>query len=102
MNEPLALEDIAGLSLTMMGVLIEQYIKQGYADPTMFHALNASAEIAEQYKARVEYDGASHELVEAVGELVDNLKLVAIEAGEVVDKIMVDQGWDKEFPEGWA
>jgi len=102
MNEPLALEDIAGISLTMMGVLVENYIKEGYADPTMFRALNASAEIAEQYKARVEYDGAPQELVEAIAELIDNLKVTAMEAGELCDKIIKDQGWEEDFKDGWA
>jgi len=102
MNEPLALEDIAGLSLTMMGVLVENYIKEGYADPTMFRALNTSAEIAEQYKARVEYDGAPQELINAIAELIDNLKVTAIEAGELCDKIIKDQGWEQEFKDGWA
>jgi len=102
MNEPLALEDIAGISLTMMGVLVENYIKEGYADPTMFRALNASAEIAEQYKARVEYDGAPQELVEAIAGLIDNLKVTAMEAGELCDKIIKDQGWEEDFKDGWA
>lgn len=88
MSEPLALEDITGLSLTIIGVLVEDYIKQGYADPTMYRALRAASELAEQYKARVEYDNGSDELIEAVGELVVNLQVTAMECGEVVNRII--------------
>lgn len=93
MNEPLALEDIAGISLTMIGVLVEQYVKDGYADPTMYRALRAASEIAQQYKARIEYDNGDSELVEAIGELVTSLQVTAIECGEVVNKIIEDNNF---------
>jgi hypothetical protein len=93
MNEPLALEDITGLTLTMIGVLVENYIKEGYADPTMYRALRAAGELAEQYKARIEYDNGETELVEAIGELVTNLQVTAMECGEVVNKIIEEHGF---------
>lgn len=93
MNQPLQLEDIAGLSLTITGTLIEQYIKNGYADPTMYRALRASAELAEQFKARLEYDGVTNdELLEGVTQLATDLQVTALECGEVVNNIIEEHG----------
>lgn len=96
MNRPLELPDITGLALTTIGVLIESYVNEGYADPTMYKALRASAELAEHFRARMEYDGAPTEFIESVGELIDNLKLTAMECGEVVERIIKDNGWEEE------
>jgi hypothetical protein len=91
MNQPLALEDIAGLSLTLIGTLIETYVAEGYADPTMYKALEASAKLAEQFRARLEYDGEDNpELLDGVTDLLDNLRVTAMECGEVVNRIIED------------
>jgi len=92
MSEPLELQDIAGLSLTIIGVLIESYVNEGYADPTMYKALSATAELAEQFQARAKYDNAPNEVVESIADLLVNLKLTAIECGEVVERIIKEQG----------
>lgn len=93
MTEPLALEDIAGLTLTTLGVLVEQYVAEGYADPTMYRALEVSAKLAGQLKARLEYDGVTNtELLEQVTDLVVNLQLTAMECGEVVNRIIEEHG----------
>lgn len=102
MNEPLELEDITGLTMTVVGVLIEQYVKEGYADPTMYRALKATAELAEQFKARLEYDGKDNaELMNGVDDLITNLHLTAMECGEVVERIIHDNGWQDQA-EGWS
>lgn len=93
MNQPLELEDITGLSLTLIGALIESYVKEGYADPTMFQALTASARLAEQFKARLEYDGEhGTEALEQVTDLLVNLQLTAMECGEAVNRIIDEHG----------
>lgn len=97
---PLAIEDIAGLSLSITGTLIESFVQNGFADPSMYKALRASAELAEHFKARAIADGKSDELVKACGELLDNLMLTAMECGEVVEKIIKDNGWEEEM-HGW-
>lgn len=94
MSEPLELQDIAGLGLTIVGVLIESYVKDGYADPTMYKALRATAELAEQFQARAKYDEAPSEVVESIGDLLTNLQLTAIECGEVVERIIKEQGFE--------
>jgi hypothetical protein len=98
MNQPLELEDIAGLSLTITGTLIESYIKEGYADPTMYRALRASAELAEHFVERAKANGASDELIEGITELLTSLRITAMECGEVVNNIIDEHGLpvDKE------
>lgn len=100
MNEPLELQDIAGLSLTILGVLTESYIKEGFADPSMYKALRAAGELADQFKARAEFDNAPADFIEGVSELADSIKLTAMEAGEVVEKIIKENGWEEQT-EGW-
>lgn len=93
METPLALEDIAGMTLTTLGVLVEQYVQEGYADPTMYRALEVSAKLAEQLKARLEYDGVTDtDLLEQVTDLMVNLQVTAIECGEVVNRIIDEHG----------
>lgn len=102
MREPLQLEDITGLTMTIVGTLIESYVKEGYADPTMFRALKATEQLAEHFKARLEIDGEDNtELIENVGELITSLKLTAMECGEVVERIIEENGWQEEG-KGWS
>lgn len=97
MTEPLELTDITGLAMTVVGVLIESYVKDGYADPTMFRALKATEELAEQFKARLEFDGVGNtELIDGVSELITNIKLTAMECGEVVERIIEQNGWQEQ------
>lgn len=93
MREPLELEDITGLSLSIIGTLVETYVKEGYADPTMYRALRAGAELAEHFKARLEHNGVeSAELMAGVTQLIDDLRVTAIECGEVVNHIIDEHG----------
>lgn len=84
----MALEDITGLSLTLTGVLLEKYVNNGYADPTMYRALRATAELAERFHEVMEADEAPVEVLDEISELITNLKLTAMEAGEVVNKLI--------------
>lgn len=102
MREPLELADITGLTMTIVGTLVERYVQEGYADPVMYKALRATSELAEHFKARLEYDGVDNtELIDGVGELITSLKLTAMECGEVVERIIQDNGW-QEQAEGWS
>lgn len=84
----LAIEDIAGMSLTLTGVLIEHYIKEGYADPTMYQALKAATELAENF-AKILKDEGNEELSESVmNDLVVALQITTMEAGEVIGRII--------------
>lgn len=96
MEEPLALEDITGLTLTMAGVLIEQYVQEGYSDPTMYRFLKAAGELADQFKARAEVDGAPEQFIQGIAELSDNIKLTAMQSGEIVQRIIDENGWQDE------
>lgn len=88
MREPLQIQDIAGLSLTITGTLIEQYVKKGYADPAMYKALRACAELTEHFLERVTREGSDSELIEGVSELLTSLQITAMECGEVVNRII--------------
>lgn len=100
MNTPLELEQITAMSLSITGVLVENYLQEGYSDPTMYRALRAACELAEQYKARLELNGSPEIVLEAVEQLLDNLKVTAMECGEVVQKIIDDKGWQEDV-KGW-
>lgn len=101
MSEPLELENIAGISLTIIGVLIESYVKEGYADPTMYKALKATESLAVQFVERAKYDGADPDTIKNIGELLTNLQLTAMECGEVVERIIAENGW-QEQSKGWS
>jgi|LakMenEpi03Aug12_release.lakeMendotaPanAssembly.Ray.scaffolds.fasta_scaffold488227_3 hypothetical protein len=88
MNQPLELEDIVGISLSITGTLVESYIKNGYADPLMYRALRASAELATHFAERVKMSGDNAELLEGVTQLIADLQLTAMECGEVVNRII--------------
>jgi hypothetical protein len=93
MSQPLELEDITGLSLTLIGTLVESYVKDGYADPLMYKALRAGSELAQQFMARLLENGVDNtELLEGVSELITNLQVTAMECGEVVNRIIEDNG----------
>ncbi len=93
MNQPLELEDITGLSLTIIGTLVESYVKEGYADPTMYRALRAGSELAQQFMARLLENGVDNaELLDGVAQLITDLQVTAIECGEVVNNIIEEHG----------
>lgn len=97
-GEPLELDEVAGLSLTVLGVLVEAYIKEGYSDPTMYRAIRASTELAKNFKARLELDGRD---TDGVDDLITNLELTAMESGEVVNRIIEQNGWQETAGE-WS
>lgn len=97
-TEPLEIEDITGLSLTVLGVLVEAYAKEGYSDPTMYRAIRASTELAKNFKARLELDGRN---TDGVLDLITNLELTAMESGEIVNRIIKENGWEETAGE-WS
>jgi hypothetical protein len=95
MREPVALDPVgvAGLSLTMIGVLVEQYVREGYADPTMYRALKGAGELAEHLREWVMSEAPDEtELLDGVTDLLMNLELTAMECGEVVNRIIDEHG----------
>lgn len=84
----MALEDITGLSLTLTGVLLEKYVNNGYSDPTMYRALRATTELAERFHESMESEDAPKEVLDEIAELITNLKLTAMESGELVNRLI--------------
>ena len=100
MKEPLQVTDIAGISLTMAGELIQGYIEQGFADPAMYRFTMVIAELADEFRERARAEEAPEKVLNAIGELSDNIKLTAMQAGEIVQKMIEENGWQEETA-GW-
>lgn len=93
MDERLNVVDVAGASLTLIGALVERYIKDGYCDPMMMNALRGASELAEHFKQEVAENFEHHQdqdLLDGVTELLVNLQVTIIEAGEVMNRIIED------------
>lgn len=83
--------EVAGMSLTQTGVLIEQYHKTGYSDPMLYRALESTASLAEDFRRAIDglpIDG----LEEEVDKLINDLSVTAIESGELIRTVIEDNG----------
>lgn len=90
-EERLGVVDIAGASITLLGVLIEKYLKDGYCDPIMLNALEGAADLANHFQREVTDNFEAHQnqdLVNGVNDLLTNLQVTIIEAGEVMNQII--------------
>jgi hypothetical protein len=94
-DERLNVLDVAGASLTLIGALVERYIKDGYCDPIMMNALKGATELAKHFQQEVSENFEHHQdqdLVDGVTELLVNLQVTIIEAGEVMNRVIEDNG----------
>ena len=73
-NDP---ADLALMALAVLGGLVEAFIEDEYCDPTLYRALGLGAKIADRLGA---------------DELADRFRFVQIRGGEVVNKIIEEQG----------
>lgn len=73
--EEMDLDDhqIAGIALTSIGVLVESYCEQGYADPTMYRLLELACLLARKFGNE---------------ELLTHLESTKIYAGFTIDKLI--------------
>lgn len=78
MSEQMEDRDIAGVALTLIGAIAENFISDGYCDPLMYQALQASTQLAER--------------LGDCDELIVNLKLTIMEAGEVMNRMIDELG----------
>ena len=81
------IQDVAGATLTLVGVLVEQYIQDNYCDPIMYKALQASQILATRLAELAEENGDSG-TEEQARELATSFGLTLIEAGEVMNEII--------------
>ena len=91
MDERLNVVDVAGASLTLIGALVERYIKDGYCDPMMMNALKGATELASHFQQEITENFEHHQdqdLVDGATELLVNLQVTIIEAGEVMNRII--------------
>ena len=68
-------EDLALLTLGVLGGLLEAYVSEGYSDPMMYKALDMGARI-------------SHKL--GAEEMAERFRFNQIQAGEIVNQIIED------------
>lgn len=99
-RQDLDLPEIAGLAIQLVGQMGELYLKAGHADPVIYNALRMAGDLADQYKRVAEEDEASEEIVERIGELANDIYLTAMEAGEIVRKVIEENGLPIELMNG--
>ena len=87
----LEIEDVAGASLNLIGVLIENYIRDGYCDPTMFRTLEVAQDLAHRFK-EIAMEQDRNGLVIEVDKLLVGLQVTAMEAGQVIEDIINEHG----------
>lgn len=81
------MEDIAGATLTLVGVLVERYLDNGYCDPGLYKALQASKLLAGRL-AELAHEYEDTHTEEQARELITNFDLTIIEAGEMMNEII--------------
>lgn len=89
--EEFSLVDVAGASLTLIGGLVEDYLKHGYCDPQMYGALHLAEKLTEQFRRLAIENLEEHQdegLVAQLEELIVNLRVTQLEAGEVMNRII--------------
>ena len=72
-------KDLLLLSLAIIGGLIENYVEQGYCDPAMYKSIKIAEKIANKI---------------GIQELADRFVTLQMEAGEVIEKVIAEQGLD--------
>lgn len=81
------IQDVAGATLTLVGVLVENYIGDNYCDPILYKALQASRLLAGRLAELASEQGDTG-TEEQARELITSFDLTIIEAGEVMNEII--------------
>lgn len=99
-KQDLDLTEIAGFAIQLVGQMGELYLKAGHADPVIYNALKMAGELADQYKRIAEQDNAPEAVLNSIGELANDIYLTAMEAGEIVRRIIEENGLPIELMNG--
>ncbi len=81
------IQDVAGATLTLVGVLVERYLDNGYCDPGLYKALKASKMLATRL-AELANENGDESTEEQARELITSFDLTIIEAGEMMNQII--------------
>lgn len=81
------IQDVAGATLTLIGFVVERYLKNGYCDPILYKALQASKELATRLADLAEEQGDTGTAGQA-RDLITSFDLTIIEAGEMMNQII--------------
>jgi hypothetical protein len=79
--------DVAGATLTLVGVLVGKYLDDDYCDPLMYKALRTARELATRL-ADIANEHGDEPLEEQARELITSFDFTLIEAGEVMNGII--------------
>ena len=99
-KQDLDLTEIAGFAIQLVGQMGELYLKAGHADPVIYNALKMAGELADQYKRIADQDNAPEAVLNSIGELANDIYLTAMEAGEIVRRIIEENGLPIELMNG--
>lgn len=99
-NQDLGLTEIAGFAIQLVGEMGELYLKAGHADPVIYNALKMAGELADQYKRCAEESEAPKEVIEKIGELANDIYLTAMDTGEIVRRVIEENGLPIELMNG--
>ena len=99
-KQDLELTEIAGLAIQLVGQMGELYLRAGHADPVIYNALKMAGDLADQYKRCAEEEKAPEEVIDRIGELANEIYLTAMETGEIVRRIIEENGLPIELMNG--
>ena len=81
------IQDVAGATLTLIGVVVERYIKDDYCDPILYKALQGARLLTMRLAELAEEQGDTS-TEEQARDLITSFDLTIIEAGEMMNKII--------------
>lgn len=93
-DEKLDLPEIAGLTLQVINQMAKYYLFTEQTDPILYRTLRLAGELADQYKERAEEEKASEKVLDAIGNLANDIHLQAMEVGAICRKIIEENGLD--------
>lgn len=99
-KQDLDLTEIAGYAIQLVGQMGELYLKAGHADPVLYNALKMAGDLADQYKRCAEEDEAPEAVLEGISDLANEIYLTAMEAGEIVRRVIEENDLPIELMNG--
>lgn len=81
------IQDVAGATLTLIGVVVEKYLHNGYCDPILYKALQGSKMLATRLAELADEQGDIG-TAEQARDLITSFSLTIMEAGEMMNQII--------------
>lgn len=91
-EERLEVAEIAGLALQVVLLMGKAYKAANQADPVLYGGLKAIGELADQYRERAEEAGVDEIQLDQITEVANSIHLTAMSVGEQVRKVIEENG----------